>query len=65
MSDKDDRAFRLRDDEPGRGDVVGKRYRRVLHDAHVVAVLLQELVDALPAGAVDKTAMDEHDGGRC
>ena len=37
--------------------------RRVLHDGHCVAGLPQDLVDGLPAGAVDETAMDEDDAG--
>ena len=48
---------------PGDGRVVGERERRVLHDGHGVAGLPQDLVDGLPAGAVDETAMDEDDAG--
>ena len=47
----------------GHGDVVGERQRRILDDADVVAVLLQVLVDALPAGAVHEAAVDEDDSG--
>ena len=61
----EDHRFALRvDDALGRGDVVGERERRVLDDADVVAVLLQVVVDALPAGAVDETAVDEDHGPR-
>ena len=47
----------------GDGHIVGERDRRVLHDGHGVAGLPQDLVDGLPAGAVDETAMDEDDAG--
>jgi hypothetical protein len=47
--DEDDR-FAMRVDGPlGDGDVVGVRDRRILHDGDAVAVLLQVLVDTLPA----------------
>jgi hypothetical protein len=53
----------LSGDHPlGEGDVVGKRGRRVLDDGDVVAVLLQDVIDAFPAGAVDEAAVDEDDG---
>src|SRR6266849_1297947 len=42
----------------GNRDIVLQRYRRVLDDAHLVAVPLQDLVDALHARAVDKATMD-------
>ena len=47
----------------GHGNVVGERDRRILDDSDVVAVLLQVLVDALPAGAVHETAVDKNDSG--
>ena len=50
-------------DPLGHGNVVGERERRILDDADVVAVLRQVLVDALPAGAVHETAVDEDDSG--
>jgi hypothetical protein len=37
----------------------------MLDDADVVAVLLQLVLDALPAGAVYETAVNEDDGPRC
>ena len=40
-------------------DVALERERLVLHDAHVEAVGLQQVVDALPAGAVDEAAVDQ------
>ncbi len=36
-------------------------YRRILNDADVVAVLFKDLVHALPARAVHKTAMNQND----
>jgi hypothetical protein len=50
------------DDMPGRVDVGCTRERGVLDDTHGVAIRRQLLVDALPAGAVYETAVDEDDG---
>src|SRR6185295_7853794 len=59
MSHKDHR-FALRvDDALGRIRVALERERRILDDADLVTVLLQLVVDALPAGAVDKTSVNE------
>src|SRR6266850_329343 len=44
----------------GNRNVVFQRYRRILNDADLVAVSLQDFVDALPAGAVHKATMDEN-----
>ena len=52
-------------DALGDGNVVGVRERRILDDSDAVAVLLQLVVDALPAGAVYETAVHENDGPRC
>src|SRR6266403_1286039 len=41
--------------------VVLQRYRRILDDADLIAVPLQDFVDALPAGAIHKATMDEND----
>src|SRR5207244_10613976 len=46
---------------PGNCYVVLQRYCRILDDADAVAVLLQDLVDALPASAVNKATVDEND----
>ena len=48
------------DDTLGRIDVAFERKRRVLDDGDVVAVLPQEAVDTLPAGAVDETPVNEN-----
>jgi hypothetical protein len=62
VADEDDR-FALRvDDAPCGGGVVFERQRWVLDDADAVAILCQQPVDVLPAGAVDETPMDENDG---
>src|SRR4029077_6652469 len=45
----------------GNGSVVLQRYCRILDDADAIAVLLQDLVDPLPASAVNKATMDEND----
>src|SRR5213595_3073115 len=42
-------------------DVALERERLVLHDAHVEAVGLQQVVDPLPAGAVHEPSVDEDD----
>ena len=66
MADQHDRALGLCDDLPRGGNVVGQRRRRVLDDADVVATLLETIVDAFLAGAVDETAMHEDDAdGQC
>jgi hypothetical protein len=36
----------------------------VLHDAYIVAVILQEVKHTLPSTAVDKAAVHENDGYR-
>src|ERR1700687_2991393 len=41
--------------------VVLQRFRRILDNADAVALCLQDLVDALPASAVNKAPMDEND----
>jgi hypothetical protein len=53
------------DDALGRSDVAFERKRRILDDADAVAVFLQVFVDALPAGAIHETAVNENDGPRC
>ena len=61
MTNEDDRLVLRVDDVLGRGGVAFERQRRVLDDADAVAVLLQQAVDVLPAGAVDETSVDEND----
>src|SRR4051794_22951222 len=59
MADESDRFALGVDDALGSCDVVFERKRRILDDAHVVAVLLQAAVDTVPAGAVHEAAVDE------
>ena len=40
-----------------RGDGAVERYRGILHDAYVEAVLLEDLEDALPTRAADELAV--------
>jgi hypothetical protein len=64
VADEDDR-FALRvDDTLGHGNVVGERERRILHDSDAVAALVELVVDAMPARAVDEAAVDENDAPR-
>ena len=41
MTNQHNRPLRPSDREPRGGNIVGQRYRRILHDTDVVAVLLQ------------------------
>src|SRR6266446_5367476 len=45
----------------GCGDIVGQRYRRILDDGDIVAVLLQYLIDALPTGTVHEATVDKNE----
>src|SRR5215210_1235785 len=54
--------FALRVDyELGCCDIAFERNRWILDDSDTVAVLLQEVVDSLPAGAVHEPAVHEND----
>src|SRR3979490_1293929 len=46
----------------GRSDIVGERYRRILNDRDSVAVLPQDVIDALPTRAVHKTTVHQNHG---
>ena len=68
MTDKNDRAILLGNRALGDGDIIGQRGGRVLDDADVVTVLFQDVIDTLPAGTIDETAVDKDDvlcTGRC
>src|SRR5436305_3127190 len=65
VADEDDRPVLGIDDALGRFHVTIERKRRILHDADVETVLLQDVVDALPAGAVDETPVNEDYVRRC
>src|ERR1700755_1987621 len=62
MTDEDDRPARAGNDALRHGYVVSERCRRVLDDADLVAILLQDLVHVFPTRTVDETAMDQNDG---
>src|SRR5229473_6573010 len=49
----------------GSRHVALQRYRGVLDDADIVAVLFQDTVDALPARAVHKSTVDQNDVVHC
>src|SRR5215217_8367337 len=61
MANENDRFALRTDDHLGRGDIAFEGKRRILYDSDRV-VVLQEVVNALPAGAVDETAVDENQG---
>jgi hypothetical protein len=44
--------------------MANQRRSRVLDDADAVAVVLQELVDAIPSAAIDKAAVNENNANR-
>ena len=52
------------DDLPGRGDVTLERHGRILHDADLVARLLEQVIDALPAGPIHESTMYENNSVR-
>jgi len=45
----------------GRVHISRQRDRRILHDADVEAVLLQDVIDTPPAGAVHEASVDKND----
>lgn len=61
MADENDLAVLRGDGSPGDGHVISKRGCLVLDDGHVVPVLLEDVIDTLPAGAVGEGAMNEYD----
>src|SRR5438552_3877467 len=61
MPDQDDGARLGGDYQLGRVHISRQRNGRILHDADVEAVLLQDVIDTPPAGAVHEASMDEND----
>jgi hypothetical protein len=61
VADQDERSGLLRQRQPGRGHVVGRRRGGVLHDGNVVSVFAQSAVDLQPAGTIDESAVHQHD----
>src|SRR5215211_9050603 len=62
MANENDRFTLRTDDHLGGGDIAFEGNRRILDDSDAV-VVLQEAVNALPAGAVHETAVYEDDCG--
>jgi hypothetical protein len=60
MSDQHHWPFCLRNHQSCCRNVVSQSQRWVLNDADVIAILPQEFVNALPAGAVNKAAVNEN-----
>jgi hypothetical protein len=61
MANENDRFALRTDDHLGRGDIAFKGNRRILDDSDAV-VVLQKIVNALPAGAVHETPVHENQG---
>jgi hypothetical protein len=47
---------------PSDGNIVFQRHRLILDNTDAIAILLEDVVDALPAGAVHEATVDENDG---
>src|SRR6266536_297263 len=60
MSDEDYRAGLSVNNAFGYGDIIGERYRRILNDRDSVAVLPQNVIDALPTRAVHKATVHQN-----
>src|SRR5215207_1676325 len=61
MANENDRFALRTDDHLGRGNIAFEGKRRILDDSDAV-VVLQKAVNALPAGAVHETTVDENHG---
>jgi hypothetical protein len=61
MANEDRRAVQQVEHVVGGLDVALQRQRLVLHDADVVPVRLEQVVNAPPAGPVDEATVDEDD----
>jgi hypothetical protein len=61
VTDQNDRTGLVVDHEFRSGNVAAKRYRWILYDADVEAVLFEDVVDIHPAGAVYERAVDKDD----
>jgi hypothetical protein len=49
------------EDQFGRAYISREGDGRILHDADVEAIPLQDFIDAPPAGAIDEAAVDKND----
>ena len=61
VTDQDRRTYLLIEDQIGRGHVALQRNGRILDDADVETVLLEDVVEASPARAVDEGAVNQND----
>ena len=61
MPNKEDVVVLRREHQFGRSYIVRQRQSRVLDDADVAAILPHDLVNALPAGAIHESAVNQHD----
>jgi hypothetical protein len=59
VADQHDRAVLVVQDPAARVGVALQRQGWVLHDADLVAVVGEQVVDGLPAGPIHEAAMDE------
>src|SRR6185436_6978643 len=61
VTDQDRRTYLLIEDQIGRGHVALQRNGRILDDADVETVLLEDVVEASPARAVNEGAVNQND----
>src|SRR6185312_4149449 len=61
VTDQDRRTYLLIEDQIGRGHVALQRNGRILDDADVETVLLEDVVEASPARAVDEGTVNQND----
>jgi len=60
VPDENYRAILRGNDSPSCRDIIGQRYRRILNDGDIEAILPEYFVDTFPTGAVNKTTVDEN-----
>ncbi len=61
MTDKNARSILLSKDTLGGSHVFFERSFRLLHDADVVAILDENVVNTLPAGTIGPSTVNEND----
>ena len=61
MADKNDRAIQHGEGPLRERDIIGQRNGRILDNRDTLASPSQDVVDALPAGSIRKTAVNEDD----
>src|SRR5213076_2769535 len=60
VANENHRTAMRRQNALGYGNIIRERYCRILNDADVVAVLLEDFVDFFPPGAIHEAAVDKH-----